>query len=81
MKILSILSAIMLFFIKAYQYLISPMLCASCRYHPTCSNYMLEAIKTHGPFGGLFLGVIRLCRCHPFSGSGFDPVPPLIKQK
>ena len=48
---------------------------ASCRYTPTCSEYAIEAIKKHGPFKGLYLAVRRLLRCHPWGGSGYDPVP------
>jgi hypothetical protein len=47
-----------------------------CRYLPTCSSYAAEAISTHGSVRGSWLAVRRLCRCHPFGGSGFDPVPP-----
>ncbi|MBC8052499.1 MAG: membrane protein insertion efficiency factor YidD [Sphingobacteriaceae bacterium] len=76
LKILQdLLSAIFLFLIKGYQYLLSPLLGASCRYTPTCSQYGLEAIKKHGPFKGLWLTVKRIGRCHPWGGHGHDPVP------
>ena len=61
--------------IKFYQYCISPLLPPTCRYTPTCSQYALEAIRKHGPFKGLWLTVKRLLRCHPWGGSGYDPVP------
>jgi putative membrane protein insertion efficiency factor len=61
--------------IKSYQKWISPLLPASCRYHPTCSQYCIEALYTHGLFKGLFLGIRRVLRCHPWGGSGHDPVP------
>lgn len=59
-----------------YRYLISPLLGESCRYHPTCSAYALEALDRHGPFKGAVLTVLRLSRCHPWSRrNGIDPVP------
>ncbi len=61
--------------IKVYQLGISPLLGQNCRYYPTCSNYAMGAIKTHGVMKGVALGSWRLCRCNPFSGGGFDPVP------
>lgn len=67
--------ALIVFFIRSYRYLLSPLLAPRCRYLPTCSEYAIEAVSRHGVLkgGGLALG--RLCRCHPFAGSGFDPVP------
>lgn len=62
--------------IKCYQFLISPMLPSTCRFSPTCSEYAYRAIRTHGVVYGLALGIRRLFRCHPWGGSGFDPVPP-----
>lgn len=61
--------------IMAYQRTISPMLPPSCRYHPSCSRYAVEAIRTHGPVKGLGLGTWRLLRCNPWSLGGLDPVP------
>ena len=61
--------------IKFYQIFISPLCPGVCRYQPTCSQYMIEAIKTHGVFKGIRLGIKRICRCHPWGGSGYDPVP------
>lgn len=61
--------------IKLYQYLLSPLLGASCRYTPTCSQYGIEAIRRHGPFKGGWLTLKRLSRCHPWGGHGHDPVP------
>lgn len=58
-----------------YQRCISPILGPSCRFTPTCSQYAVEAIKKHGPVKGLYLTVRRLLRCHPWGGSGYDPVP------
>ena len=60
----------------SWRLLASPLLGPACRFEPTCSRYMQAAIDEHGPLRGLGLGVARLCRCHPWGGFGFDPVPP-----
>ena len=61
--------------IHAYRWLISPLLGPHCRYHPTCSAYALDALRVHGGLRGGWLAIKRLARCHPWGGSGFDPVP------
>ena len=61
--------------IRGYQLFISPLLPASCRFHPSCSQYALEAVERYGVIRGGWLGVRRLVRCHPFHPGGFDPVP------
>ena len=61
--------------IRFYRRFISPMLPPACRYTPTCSQYAIEALQKHGPLKGLYLAVRRLQRCHPWGGSGYDPVP------
>jgi putative membrane protein insertion efficiency factor len=61
--------------IKIYQYTISPLLGASCRYQPSCSAYGIEALKKYGFFKGSFLTVKRVLSCHPWGGHGHDPVP------
>jgi len=61
--------------IKIYQVLISPFFVSSCRYTPTCSHYTVEALKKHGIFKGGWLGIKRISKCHPWGGSGHDPVP------
>lgn len=72
MKKLLILPLILL--IKIYQLFISPLLPGVCRYRPTCSQYMIEALRTHGPAKGLYLGIKRI-RVVTVGGSGYDPVP------
>jgi putative membrane protein insertion efficiency factor len=64
-----------LFLIKFYQFVISPLTPASCRYQPTCSTYSFEALKKHGLIKGLYLSIKRILSCHPWGGSGYDPVP------
>lgn len=61
--------------IRFYQRCISPLTPPSCRFTPTCSTYCLQALQKHGPWKGLWLGVRRILRCHPWGGSGYDPVP------
>jgi len=61
--------------IRGYQLLLSPVLPPACRYLPTCSDYAAEAVLRHGALRGSWLAVCRLARCHPWSGSGYDPVP------
>jgi putative membrane protein insertion efficiency factor len=61
--------------IRGYQLLVAPILPPSCRYYPSCSHYAAEAVETHGPWYGLILAVRRVLRCHPWGGSGYDPVP------
>lgn len=61
--------------IRFYQRCISPLMPKACRYEPTCSQYALEALRKHGPLKGLWLTIKRIGRCHPWGGSGYDPVP------
>jgi putative membrane protein insertion efficiency factor len=61
--------------IKIYQWTISPLIGSNCRYQPTCSAYMIEAIDEWGVIKGVFLGVKRISRCHPWGSHGHDPVP------
>ena len=70
-----LLSFLLVIPIKLYQILISPILGPKCRYHPTCSQYSIEAINKHGPFKGTWLAIKRISSCHPWGGSGHDPVP------
>ncbi len=61
--------------IKAYQKHLSPLLGPSCRFHPTCSEYALQAIEVYGVFRGSFFAVKRILKCNPWGGSGADPLP------
>ena len=70
-----VLSMILLFLIYLYQHLISPLIPARCRYIPTCSNYSKECIIKYGPFKGSFLTLKRILKCHPWGGTGHDPIP------
>jgi putative membrane protein insertion efficiency factor len=62
--------------VRIYQLILSPWLPNACRYTPTCSQYMIEALEVWGPFKGTWLGLKRLSTCHPWGGHGHDPVPP-----
>ncbi|HTD94564.1 MAG TPA: membrane protein insertion efficiency factor YidD [Chitinophagaceae bacterium] len=73
--ILYILSLPFIALIKIYQLVISPWFGPKCRFTPTCSHYASEALKKHGVFKGLWLAIRRISRCHPWGGSGYDPVP------
>ena len=61
--------------VRAYRLLLSPWVGHGCRYQPTCSAYALEALEVHGALKGSALTVARICRCHPWGGHGYDPVP------
>ena len=69
------MSKLLLALIRFYRAAISPLLGANCRFIPTCSAYAVEAIKKHGPVKGFYLTVRRILKCHPWGGSGYDPVP------
>jgi len=73
--ILKLLAVPFILLIKIYQLLISPLFPSSCRYSPTCSHYTLDALKKYGILKGSWLGIKRISRCHPWGGSGYDPVP------
>jgi uncharacterized protein len=63
-------------FLKLYRLVVSPLYGQVCRYHPSCSQYALDAVTEHGAARGSWLAVRRLGRCHPWSAGGYDPVPP-----
>ena len=80
---MNIFTLILIKFIKAYKYLISPLLGNSCRYLPTCSQYSIDALKEYGFFKGLLISIKRILSCHPIKflggGEGFDPVKKEMK--
>jgi hypothetical protein len=63
-----------LMILRFYKRWISPLLPSACRFHPTCSEYMMGAIEQHGVWRGVWMGLRRLSRCHPFHQGGFDPI-------
>jgi putative membrane protein insertion efficiency factor len=65
---------LIVFLLKAYKRFISPLLPSACRFYPTCSVYMMEAVEKHGAARGVWMGLKRLSRCHPLHEGGFDPV-------
>jgi len=67
------ISRAMIVLVRFYQRAISPLLGSQCRFAPTCSQYMIEAIEKYGPVRGVFKGTMRICRCHPFHPGGYDP--------
>lgn len=69
------LSRLLIGAVRLYQRFLSPVLGKNCRFIPTCSEYMIEAIRIHGPLRGVWLGIRRIARCNPFGGWGYDPVP------
>ena len=71
----SLAGAVLTGILTGYKRLISPLLPSACRFYPTCSDYMREAIEIHGAARGVWLGLRRLSRCHPFHEGGFDAVP------
>jgi putative membrane protein insertion efficiency factor len=66
---------VFIFMIRLYQKILSPVLGASCRYTPTCSQYAVEALQKHGIFKGSWLAIKRIVSCNPWGGHGYDPVP------
>jgi putative membrane protein insertion efficiency factor len=74
MTIKHLLSLPFIFLVRLYQLFLSPWLPSSCRYTPTCSQYTIDAFKKHGPLKGFWLAIKRIGSCHPWGGSGYDPV-------
>ncbi|OPY69469.1 MAG: putative membrane protein insertion efficiency factor [Syntrophorhabdaceae bacterium PtaU1.Bin034] len=68
------MKTVALFILKLYQLCVSPYIPSACRFYPTCSCYMIEAIQKKGLWKGLFSGLLRILKCHPFHPGGFDPV-------
>lgn len=73
--------AALIFLVRLYQRLLSPLLPRACRFYPSCSAYAVEALQRHGAARGTFLTVKRLARCHPFHPGGLDPVPELTPKR
>ena len=69
------MKALLLSMLRGYQYAISPLFGANCRFHPSCSDYAREAIEKHGTLAGTWLAAKRILRCHPYHPGGYDPVP------
>ena len=65
----------LIFIIKIYQFIFSPLISKNCRYLPTCSEYAIESLKLHGLLRGSFFAIRRILKCHPLGGHGFDPIP------
>jgi len=63
--------------VRLYQALLGPFMGGHCRFHPTCSNYAIDALRGHGAMRGAWFAVRRVLRCHPWGGGGYDPVPPV----
>lgn len=66
---------ILMALIRVYRFALSPLMANHCRFYPSCSQYALEAVETHGSARGSWLALKRLGRCHPFNAGGYDPVP------
>ena len=66
--------------IKLYQFILSPMLGMNCRYIPTCSEYTVQSLKSFGLLKGFYLSIIRISKCHPWGGYGYDPLPSKTKK-
>ncbi|HQV08463.1 MAG: membrane protein insertion efficiency factor YidD [Thauera sp.] len=69
------MKTVLIALVRFYRYAISPMLGRNCRFHPTCSEYAIEALERHGALRGGWMAAKRVGRCHPFNPGGYDPVP------
>jgi len=69
------MKTVLIALLRFYRYAISPMLGRNCRFHPSCSEYAIEAIQRHGALRGGWMAAKRVGRCHPFNSGGYDPVP------
>ena len=75
------MKTLLVWFLRGYQLLLSPLLGQKCRFYPTCSNYAIEALRVHGAARGSLLAAHRVCRCHPWNPGGVDFVPPAREGK
>ena len=75
MKAAQIITLPLVLLVRLYQVALSPLLPSACRYSPTCSQYTIEALQTHGLIKGGWLGIKRILSCNPWGGKGYDPVP------
>lgn len=75
------MKTLLVWFLRGYQLLLSPLLGQKCRFYPTCSNYAIEALRVHGAARGSLLAARRVCRCHPWNPGGVDFVPPAREAK
>ena len=71
----------LIFLIRGYQIIISPMIGSNCRFMPTCSEYAMESLRTHGLIKGIFLTIKRVGKCHPWGSHGYDPIPTKMGKK
>ncbi len=69
----AVFASLLIFPIRVYQFCISPLLPRACRFHPSCSEYFILAVRKHGPLRGAGKGLWRICRCNPWGRSGYDP--------
>lgn len=67
------LSLTLIFAVRCYQVMLSPIMGGQCRFTPSCSHYFIEAVEKYGPLRGASKGVLRICRCHPWHPGGYDP--------
>jgi putative membrane protein insertion efficiency factor len=74
-RVAAVATAGVLAVLRGYKLFLSPLFTGSCRFYPSCSDYMAEAVRVHGILRGVWLGCRRLARCHPLGGHGVDPVP------
>jgi putative membrane protein insertion efficiency factor len=77
----SFFACFFLLLIRLYQFTLSSFMGTQCRFHPTCSNYTAEAVRRFGAGEGIMLGLLRICRCHPWNPGGHDPVPGFPPEK
>ena len=75
MGISKLVNYLLIGLVQFYRYALSPLKLSTCRFYPTCSMYMLQALQRYGPLKGSYLGIKRILKCHPFHKGGYDPLP------